>query len=184
VFCVNSKRSDKGRNPAQSRKKAKRPAAARARRTAAPSDAPRSRASQARSRTPKKSAQPVVRSATQEFEKLLKSAALTNERYVLRLYVTGTTPRSTRAVQNLRSLCDRHLEGRYDLEIIDIYQQPRLASGDQIIAAPTLIKQLPEPIRKVIGDLSDEKQVLMGLDLVPSAPLAATCTPHGHDSGE
>lgn len=105
-------------------------------------------------------------SVTEKFEELLKSVADNSERYVLRLYVTGTTPRSTRAVQNIRSLCDRHLEGRYDLEIIDIYQQPRLASGDQIIAAPTLIKELPQPIRKVIGDLSNEQQVLIGLDLV------------------
>lgn len=107
-----------------------------------------------------------LHSVTEKFEQLIKSVAGNNERYVLRLYVTGTTPRSTRAVQNIRSLCDRHLEGRYDLEIIDIYQQPRLASGDQIIAAPTLIKELPQPIRKVIGDLSNEQQVLIGLDLV------------------
>jgi circadian clock protein KaiB len=98
---------------------------------------------------------------------MLKSAASTPQRYVLRLYVTGSTPRSARAITNIRTLCDRHLEGRYDLEIVDIYQQPTLASGDQIIAAPTLIRRLPQPLRKVIGDLSDEEQFLVGLDLSP-----------------
>ena len=87
------------------------------------------------------------------------------ERYVLRLYVTGMTPRSARAINNLRAICDEYLEGRYDLEVIDIYQQPVLASGEQIVAAPTLIKKLPAPLRKVIGDLSDSDRVLMGLDL-------------------
>lgn len=106
-----------------------------------------------------------VLSATREFEKLLQSAALHPQRYVLRLYVTGSTPRSSRAVLNIRALCDRHLNGRYDLEIIDIYQQPTLASSDQVIAAPTLIRRTPAPLRKVIGDMSDEEQVLMGLEL-------------------
>jgi circadian clock protein KaiB len=108
-----------------------------------------------------------VRSSTSEFEQILAAAALSPRQYVLRLYVTGSTPRSSRAIQNIRALCDRHLEGRYDLAIIDIYQQPALASREQIIAAPTLIRKLPMPLRKVIGDLSDESQVLMGLDLSP-----------------
>jgi circadian clock protein KaiB len=87
------------------------------------------------------------------------------EHYVLRLYVTGMTPRSTRAVENVRAICEEHLQGRYDLEVIDIYQQPILAKGEQIIAAPTLIKKLPLPLRRVIGDLSSTERVLLGLDI-------------------
>ena len=86
-------------------------------------------------------------------------------RYALRLYVTGMTPRSTRAVENVRTICEEHLQGRYDLEVIDIYQQPTLAKGEQIIAAPTLIRKLPLPLRRVIGDLSNTERVLLGLDL-------------------
>jgi len=92
----------------------------------------------------------------------------TAERYVLRLYVTGMTPRSTRAVENVRTICEEHLHGRYDLEVIDIYQQPTLAKGEQIIAAPTLVKKLPLPLRRVIGDLSSTERVLVGLDLRPA----------------
>ena len=87
--------------------------------------------------------------------------------YVLRLYVTGMTPRSIRAVQNVRAICEEHLQGHYDLEVIDIYQQPALAEGEQIIATPTLIKKLPLPLRKVIGDMSSTERVLLGLDLRP-----------------
>jgi circadian clock protein KaiB len=90
------------------------------------------------------------------------------ERYVLRLYVTGMTPRSARAVKNLRAICDEYLEGRYDLEVIDIYQQPVLAKGEQIIAAPTLIKKLPLPVRRIIGDMSNRERVLLALHLVRS----------------
>ena len=86
---------------------------------------------------------------------------------MLRLYVTGTTARSTRAIANVRRICEEHLRNRYDLEVIDIYQQPTLAKGDQIIAAPTLVKHLPLPLRKLIGDMSDKDRVLMGLDLRP-----------------
>jgi circadian clock protein KaiB len=89
-----------------------------------------------------------------------------SERYLLQLYVTGMTSRSARAVDNLRTICDEHLEGRYDLEVIDIYQQPALTKGEQIIAVPTLIKKLPLPMRRLIGDLSNRQQVLLGLDLV------------------
>jgi circadian clock protein KaiB len=89
------------------------------------------------------------------------------ERYVLRLYVTGSTARSTRAIANVRRICEDHLKNRYDLEVIDIYQQPMLAKGDQIVAAPTLVKSLPAPLRKLIGDMSDKDRVLMGLDLRP-----------------
>ena len=85
---------------------------------------------------------------------------------MLQLYVTGMTSRSARAVDNLRTICDEHLEGRYDLEVIDIYQQPALTKGEQIIAAPTLIKRFPLPMRRLIGDLSNRQRVLLGLDLI------------------
>ena len=101
--------------------------------------------------------------ATQAFE-----AALANrkeEQYTLRLYVTGMTPRSTQAITNIKKICAEHLEGRYILEVIDIFQQPHLAQGDQIIATPTLIKQLPPPLRRIVGDLSDTEHVLVGLDI-------------------
>ena len=92
--------------------------------------------------------------------------APSGERYLLRLYVTGMTTRSSRAVSNLQAICDEYLHGRYDLEIIDIYQQPVLAKGEQIIAAPTLIKKLPLPMRRIIGDMSNREHVLLGLDLI------------------
>jgi circadian clock protein KaiB len=92
--------------------------------------------------------------------------ARSSERYILRLYVTGMTTRSSRAVSNLQAICDEYLYGRYDLEIIDIYQQPALAKGEQIIAAPTLIKKLPLPMRRIIGDMSNREHVLLGLDLI------------------
>jgi circadian clock protein KaiB len=91
-----------------------------------------------------------------------------DERYVLRLYVTGMTPRSTRAIENVRTICEEHLRGRYELEVIDIYQQPTLARGEQIVAAPTLIKKLPLPLRRVIGDMSSTERVLLGLDVRPA----------------
>jgi len=87
------------------------------------------------------------------------------EQYLLRLYVTGMTARSRRAIENVRTICEAHLRGRYELEIIDVYQQPVLAKGDQIIAAPTLIKKLPLPLRRIIGDMSSTERVLLGLDL-------------------
>ena len=88
------------------------------------------------------------------------------DHYVLRLYVTGMTPRSSRAVRNLQEICNEYLEGRFDLEVIDLYQQPVLAKGEQIIAAPTLVKKLPLPMRRIIGDMSNRHLVLLGLDLV------------------
>jgi circadian clock protein KaiB len=88
-------------------------------------------------------------------------------RYLLRLYVTGTTGRSMRAIQNVRRICEEHLRGAYDLEVVDIYKNLPLARGDQIIAAPTLIKRLPVPLRRLIGDMSDEQRVLVGLDIRP-----------------
>jgi circadian clock protein KaiB len=98
-----------------------------------------------------------------ELEKKLRSMG--REKYVLRLYVTGLTPSSTRAIKNIRKICEEHLQGRYELEVIDIYQQPVLARGEQIIAAPTLIKKLPLPLRKFIGDMSDSDRIVLGLDL-------------------
>jgi circadian clock protein KaiB len=90
-----------------------------------------------------------------------------NERYILKLYVAGMTSRSTRAVENVRAFCEKHLEGRYDLQVIDVYQQPALARTEQLIAAPTLIKKLPTPLRRLIGDMSNEEKILVGLDLIP-----------------
>ncbi len=104
-----------------------------------------------------------IKDSTEEFEEMLLKEA--NERYVLRLYVTGMTPKSTRAILNLKKICEENLKGRYELEIIDIYQQPVLAKDEQIIAAPTLVKKLPLPLRKLIGDMSDKDRILLGLDL-------------------
>jgi circadian clock protein KaiB len=86
--------------------------------------------------------------------------------YILKLYVAGMTSRSTRAVENVRAFCEKHLEGRYDLQVIDVYQQPALARTEQLIAAPTLIKKLPQPLRRLIGDMSNEERILVGLDLI------------------
>ena len=86
-------------------------------------------------------------------------------RYILRLYVTGATNRSVEAITNIKRICEEYLEGRYELEVIDLYQMPSLAQGDQIIATPTLIKKLPLPFRRIIGDLSNIEKVLLGLDL-------------------
>jgi len=96
-----------------------------------------------------------------------KAALSDDSRYVLRLYVAGMTPRSMRAITSIKNICDEHLTDRYELDIIDLYQQPVLAKGDQIVATPTLIKRLPAPLRKLIGDLSDVERVLVGLNLKP-----------------
>jgi circadian clock protein KaiB len=87
--------------------------------------------------------------------------------YELRLYVAGNTPRSIAALNNLNKYCEEHLKGRYQLEVIDLLVQPQLAEGDQILAIPTLVRKVPEPIRKIIGDLSNEEKVLVGLDIRP-----------------
>lgn len=87
----------------------------------------------------------------------------------LRLYVAGQTARSVAALENLQKICDEHLEGQYRIEVIDLLKEPQLAKGDQIVAVPTLVRQLPEPVRKIIGDLSDTERVLVGLDLRPRA---------------
>jgi circadian clock protein KaiB len=88
-------------------------------------------------------------------------------RFVLQLYVTGSTTQSLRALANLKAICEEHLAGRYDLEVIDIYQEPDRARDAQIFAVPTLVKRLPEPLRRFIGDLSDRERVLAGLNVVP-----------------
>jgi circadian clock protein KaiB len=93
------------------------------------------------------------------------AAGYEKARYVPRLYVTGTTPHSKRAIINIRKICEDHLQGRYDLEVIDIAQNSTLAEGEQITAAPTLIKKLPLPLRRFIGDMSKTERILLGLDL-------------------
>jgi circadian clock protein KaiB len=89
------------------------------------------------------------------------------DRYLLKLYITGRSPRAERAIANLRRLCKDELEGCYELEIIDVLEHPQLAEDDRILATPTLIKQLPPPLRRVIGDLSNRDKVLLGLDVRP-----------------
>ncbi len=87
--------------------------------------------------------------------------------YQLRLYVAGQTAKSLTAFDNLKRICETHLTGQYEIEVVDLLQQPKLAAGDQILAVPTLVRKLPEPIKKIIGDLSNEERVLVGLDVVP-----------------
>lgn len=114
----------------------------------------------------KPSDSPAVVSATQAFEEAL--AAEPHEgHYLLRLFVTGSTPKCTRAIENIRALCEEKLQGRYDLEVVDVYQHPEQARPEQIVVTPTLVKKLPLPLRKIIGDLSDTDRVLVGLDLIP-----------------
>jgi circadian clock protein KaiB len=107
-----------------------------------------------------------VTETPEEFEKPLQSSE-GKEKYVLRLYVTGMTHRSINAIENIRKICEENLQGRYELEVIDIYQQPEYAKSEQILAAPTLIKKLPLPLRKFIGDMSDKEKLLIGLNVVP-----------------
>jgi circadian clock protein KaiB len=107
----------------------------------------------------------IGKTSTKEFEQA--AAKLDPAKYVLRLYVTGMTPKSTRAIANVRKLCEEYLEGCYELKVIDIYQQPKLAKGEQIIATPTLIKKLPLPLRRLIGDMSNTEKFLVGIDLKP-----------------
>lgn len=94
------------------------------------------------------------------------------EVWKLRLYVAGQTPKSLAAFGNLKRLCEEHLKGRYTIEVVDLVKTPRLAKDDQILALPTLVRRLPEPVRKIIGDLSNTERVLVGLDLVPGARTA------------
>lgn len=97
------------------------------------------------------------------------SVSTTSEVVTLRLYIAGQTPRSTAAFANLKRICEQHLAGRYQIEVIDLIENPQLARGDQILAVPTLVRRLPEPIRRIIGDLSNTERVLVGLDVRPSA---------------
>lgn len=111
-----------------------------------------------------------VHDQVEVFEEALKDSGET--KYVLRLYVAGATPRSTEAILNIKKICEEHLKGRYELEVIDLYQQPTLAKGEQIIAAPTLVKKLPPPLRKFIGSMHDVDRILVGLDLKPKDKAA------------
>jgi circadian clock protein KaiB len=103
--------------------------------------------------------------ATEAFEAALKEKPLRRAKYILRLYVTGSSHRSLRAVYNLKKICEEYLPDDYDLEVIDIYKDPGAAREEQIIAAPTLVKKLPQPIRKFVGDMSNTQKILVGLDL-------------------
>ena len=105
-----------------------------------------------------------LRTTTENFEEAIKGGALKRARYILRLYVTGSTGRSLQAVYNLKKICEQHLPD-YDLEVIDIYKDPEAAREAQVIAAPTLVKKLPLPIRKFVGDLSNTQKILVGLDI-------------------
>jgi len=108
-----------------------------------------------------------TRNSIVAFEKA--SAVSKRPRYVLQLFVAGATPMSGRALANLREICEQHLHGRYELDVIDIYEQPALAKADRIIAVPTLLKKLPAPLRRLVGDLSDRERVLVGLSLKPKS---------------
>jgi circadian clock protein KaiB len=101
--------------------------------------------------------------ATEAFDLALTQTG--EDKYILRLFVSGMTPNSLKAVENVKKICEEHLKGSYELEIIDIYQQPIFAKEGQIVAAPTLVKELPPPLRKIIGDMSETERVLLGLDL-------------------
>jgi circadian clock protein KaiB len=101
--------------------------------------------------------------SSREFEEATRKVQ--NTQYCLRLYVTGLTPKSTHAIANLRTILDQNLKGQYELEVIDVYQQPEIAEKEDIIAAPTLVRELPLPVRKIIGDMSNKQRVLLGLDI-------------------
>jgi circadian clock protein KaiB len=103
------------------------------------------------------------KTSTEEFEEAVLKR--NRAKYLLRLYVTGMTPKSTQAIANVQKLCEKYLEGLYELDVIDIYQKPNLAKEEQIIATPTLIKKLPLPLRKLIGNMSDTEKFLVGIDL-------------------
>jgi len=104
-----------------------------------------------------------VKGSTEEFDLTISESR--KDKYILRLYITGATNRSVLAITNLKKICEEYLEGRYELEVIDLYKKPSLAKDEQIIAAPTLIKKLPLPFRRIIGDMSNKEKVLLGLDL-------------------
>jgi circadian clock protein KaiB len=112
----------------------------------------------------KRSLRTKLRNATEAFEETIKGGPLRRAKYILRLYVTGSSARSLKAVYNLQKICEEHLPD-YDLEVIDIYKNPEAAREEQIIAAPTLVKTLPTPLRKFVGDLSNTQKILVGLDI-------------------
>ena len=105
------------------------------------------------------------RDSREAFEEALKSSTLKRAKYIFRLYVTGSSTRSLKAIHNLKNLCEQYLPNAYDLEVIDIYKNPDAARKEQIVAAPTLVKQLPRPLRKFVGDLSNTQKILIGLDI-------------------
>jgi len=104
-----------------------------------------------------------IRRAQSNVKTVLRKVTLT--RYILKLYVAGQSPKSVNAIANIKKICEEHLQERYELEVIDLYQHPQLALGEQIIAIPTLVRDLPLPLRRIIGDLSNTERVLVGLDL-------------------
>ncbi len=99
-----------------------------------------------------------------------KHGPAANEVWELRLYVAGQTPRSVAAFANLKKICEEHLPGRYNIEVVDLVKHPQLAAGDQILAIPTLVRKLPQPLRKIVGDLRDTERALVGLQLRPATP--------------
>lgn len=111
-----------------------------------------------------KSAKSTTTAKPAKASKTAKSAAVP-EKYALRLYVAGQTPRSLQALSNLKRICEEHLAGNYSVEVIDLLKKPQLAAGDQILAIPTLVRSIPKPARKIIGDLSNTERVLVGLDI-------------------
>jgi circadian clock protein KaiB len=108
-----------------------------------------------------------ITSTNLDAAKTRKSTSLKPETWKLRLYVAGQTPRAVAAFSNLQKICEKHLAGRYDIEVVDLLKNPKLAAGDQILAVPTLVRKLPQPMKKIIGTLADEVRVLVGLDLLP-----------------
>lgn len=118
--------------------------------------------SKALGKTSKATTEEKIHDSTAEFEQALLEPAA---EYILRLYIAGSSPKSLQAIANVKRICEQNLLGHYELQVIDLYQQPQLAQGEQILAAPTLIKKLPQPLRRVIGDMSSAERVLVGLDL-------------------
>ncbi len=106
------------------------------------------------------------KNSAKKYEETLKERK-GKEKYILRLYVTGMSPQSVRAIENVKKICEENLKGRYELNVVDILQQPEYAKKEQLLAAPTLIKKLPLPLRRLIGDMSNKERILVGLDLIP-----------------
>ena len=103
-------------------------------------------------------------------QEIRDSGAKQGEVWELRLYIAGQTPRSVAAFANLKKICEEHLQGRYNIEVVDLVKHPQLAAGDQILAIPTLVRKLPQPLRKIVGDLRDTERALVGLQLRPASP--------------